>query len=76
MLGISEYVGISYNLSSFLQSHQLEFLSEDFDESEIDAVISSLPRNHAPGLDGFNGLFIRKCWHIIKQDFETFQRFQ
>lgn len=68
-LGISEYVGISYNLISFLQSHQLEFLSEDFDESEIDAVISSLPRNHIPGPDGFNGLFIRKCRPIIKQDF-------
>jgi hypothetical protein len=23
----------------------------------------------APGLDGFNGLFLKKCWQIIKGDF-------
>ena len=23
----------------------------------------------APGPDGFNGLFLKKCWHIVKHDF-------
>lgn len=32
-------------------------------------VIKSIPSDHAPGPDGFNGLFIEKCWHIIKDDF-------
>jgi hypothetical protein len=25
--------------------------------------------DRAPGLDGFNGLFIKNCWHIVKKDF-------
>jgi hypothetical protein len=37
---------------------------------EILQVIKNMPNNNAPGLDGFNGLFIKKCWNIIKQDFE------
>lgn len=28
-----------------------------------------MPASHAPMLDGFNGLFIKKCWPIIKDDF-------
>jgi len=32
-------------------------------------VIKSLPNSHAPAPDGFNGLFIKKCWNIIKNDF-------
>jgi hypothetical protein len=27
-----------------------------------------LPSGKAPGLDGFNGLFLKKTWHIIKED--------
>jgi hypothetical protein len=36
---------------------------------EIESVIKDLPNSHAPGPDGFDGLFIKKCWHIIKEDF-------
>jgi hypothetical protein len=32
--------------------------------------VKNLPNNNAPGPDGFNGFFIKKCWNIIKQDFE------
>lgn len=32
-------------------------------------VIKSLPNNHALGPDGFNGLFIKKCQNIVKNDF-------
>jgi hypothetical protein len=31
--------------------------------------VASLPTDKAPGPDGFTGLFIKACWHIIKFDF-------
>jgi len=27
-----------------------------------------MPVDKAPGPDGFNGMFLKKCWHIIKED--------
>jgi hypothetical protein len=32
-------------------------------------VVKHLKTDRAPGLDGFNGLFVKKCWPIIKEDF-------
>jgi hypothetical protein len=28
-----------------------------------------MPANRAPGPDGFNGLFLKRCWPIIQNDF-------
>jgi hypothetical protein len=36
---------------------------------QIDNVVKDLPINKAPGPDGFNGKFLKKCWPIIKEDF-------
>jgi hypothetical protein len=47
----------------------LHSLSAVFTKEEIDEVIKELPTDKAPGPDGFNGMFIKRCWHIIKQDF-------
>jgi hypothetical protein len=30
-----------------------------------------MPPDKAPGPDGFNGLFLKKCWHIVKNNFYT-----
>ena len=30
-----------------------------------------MPTDKAPGPDGFNGLFLKKCWPIVKGDFYT-----
>jgi hypothetical protein len=35
----------------------------------MDDVIKEMPANRAPGPDGFNGLFFKKCWAVIKDDF-------
>ena len=68
-LGIYEFSNIHYDLSSLLAEHNLGFLDSEFSQTEIEAVIKSLPNDHAPRPDGFNGLFIKKSWDIIKDDF-------
>lgn len=40
-----------------------------FSNQEIDQVVKSLPSDRAPGPDGFNTDFVKKCWPIICQDF-------
>jgi retron-type reverse transcriptase len=35
----------------------------------MDDVIKYMPADRAPGPDGFNGLFLKKCWPIIKAEF-------
>ena len=40
-----------------------------FLKEEIDLIVKHLPSDKAPGPDDFNGLFLKKCWDIIKSDF-------
>jgi retron-type reverse transcriptase len=44
-------------------------LDSPFTKQEIDSIIKALPSDKSPGPDGFNTNFIKKCWHIISQDF-------
>jgi len=39
--------------------------------AEIDRVIKLIPNDKALGPHGFNGLFLKKCWPIIKESFYT-----
>lgn len=39
-----------------------------FTKEDIDKLVMKLPSNKAPGPDGFNRLFLKICWHIIKED--------
>ena len=47
----------------------LDSLVQPFTVDEIEWVVKRLKSDKAPGPDGFNGLFVKKCWHIIKWDF-------
>lgn len=40
-----------------------------FTKMEIDQAIKDMPTDQAPGPDGCNGHFMKKCWGIISQDF-------
>jgi hypothetical protein len=52
----------------------LEELTTPFLSKEIDLVIKEMPSDRAPGPDGFNGMFLKKCWSIIKDDFHELSR--
>jgi hypothetical protein len=44
-------------------------MDHPFSPEEVDTVLKDLRADHAPGLDGFNVVFIKKFWHIIKPVF-------
>ena len=69
-LGTSVHIDQTFDFSEHvLQHHGLQSLSLPFSHAEIDEAVSDLPSDKAPGPDGFNGLFIKVCWPIIKYDF-------
>ena len=69
-MGMSNGIHMGFNLDSLLQRVEgLETLSRPFEKEEIDDIIKHMPADKAPGPDGFNGLFLKKCWPIICSDF-------
>lgn len=56
-LGISEYTGMLFDLSSLTQEVNMPGIDEPFSKEEIDAVIKEMPSDKAPGPDGFNAFF-------------------
>jgi hypothetical protein len=44
-------------------------LRRPFEKKEIDEVIKNMTVDRAPGPDGFNGLFLKKCLPVIKHEF-------
>jgi hypothetical protein len=68
-LGTANQPQMVFDLPSVIQpTPSLEELSTPFTTEEIDAVVRHLPPDKAPGPDGFNGQFLKSCWHIIKDD--------
>ena len=57
---LDSHINIQLDLSS---------LVEPFSAEEIDLIIKQLPPDKAPGPDGFNGYFLKKCWPLIKTEF-------
>uniref|UniRef100_A0A0E0DBU3 Uncharacterized protein n=1 Tax=Oryza meridionalis TaxID=40149 RepID=A0A0E0DBU3_9ORYZ len=47
----------------------LTWRKNDFNLQEIDSLVSVIPADKAPSPDGFNGFFMKKCWHIIAQNY-------
>ena len=44
-------------------------LTIPFTKEQLDTVIHEMHIDRAPGLDGFTRVFLKKCWHINKEDF-------
>ena len=61
---------MNFDLNSLLtRVDGLEDLSRPFTDDEVEEVIKHLPSDRAPGPDGFTGLFLKRCWSILKDDF-------
>jgi hypothetical protein len=46
----------------------MEQIETPFTNRSIDNIVKNMPLDKAPRPDGFNGVFIKKCWDIIKED--------
>ena len=69
-MGHSEGIQMQFDLSRLIHRVEgLEMLTNPFTKKEIDEVITNMPADKAPGPDGFNGLFLKKCWPIIQHEF-------
>ena len=44
------------------------------DKTELLRILKDMKLNASPGPDGFNGLFFKKCWHIICEEFYELAR--
>ena len=40
-----------------------------FTDEDIKKVLKEFLVDRAPGPDGFNGMFVKRCWPIIEKDF-------
>ena len=69
-MGHAKGIQMGFDLQNLIQKVDgLEDLSLPFTDSEVDVVIKNMPSDRAPGPDGFTGLFLKRCWTILKADF-------
>lgn len=70
-MGISNKVVMEFDLESLVSVSDdvdMSGVVSPFLVSEIESIIKNMPSDKAPGLNGFKGVFIKKCWPIIKND--------
>jgi hypothetical protein len=61
-LGGTTHIVVPEEILSLVRTvNNLQELSVNFSEEEIDKVVASLPIDKAPGPNGFNGQFLKSC---------------
>jgi hypothetical protein len=72
LLGTKQARALSLNWEG-LSYHRfnLEDLDLPISEEEIKGVVASMPKENAPGPDGFIRAFYSKCWEIVKGEVIT-----
>jgi retron-type reverse transcriptase len=69
-MGMSEGIRMQFDLAALIEKVPgLDEISMPFLLEEMELVIKQMPPDKAPGPDGFNGHFLKKCWPIVKQQF-------
>ena len=69
-MGQSDGIDMKFDLPRLIKRVEgLDILTEPFSTEEMDLVVKEMTAHKAPGPDGFNGLFLKKCWPLIKEDF-------
>lgn len=72
-MGISSNPTMLFDLQDLISLDvDMSCLIQPFSREKIDRIVAIMPPDKALGPDGFNGLFIKKCWPIIKEDFYKF----
>jgi hypothetical protein len=67
-LGINEFSQIHYDMEQLIDLVHIPIIDHPFIEDEIKSTLNDMPIDHAPGPDGFNGLFMKKprtLWKMI-----------
>ena len=71
-MGISRDITMHFDLQRYIiPADNLQLLVEPFEVEEINSIVKKMPTDKAPGSDGFNGLFLKRCWQIVKEDSTT-----
>lgn len=69
-MGVTSNPQMQFDLAALINiDMDLSELVAPFTNEEIDRIVSITPIDKAPGPDGFNGMFFKKCWPMIKHDF-------
>jgi hypothetical protein len=68
-LGVSNFEQIHYNIDDLVPAVQLPELDYPFFDEETSMALKETLNDHAPGPDGFNVLLKKRCWNIMKEDF-------
>ena len=69
-MGTTSSPTMLFDLTALIQQVQgLDSLVMPILHEEIDKIVKRMPNDKAPGPDGFNGLFLKKCWPSIRGDF-------
>ena len=64
-MGSSRGINLRFDLDNLISPvHHLHDLVAPFTTEEMDKVVQKMPVDKAPGPDGFNGMFLKKCWGI------------
>lgn len=68
-LGKTDDIQMGFDLASLITPRDLSELELPVTTEEIDDIVKHMPSDKSPGPDGFNGLFMKKFWSLIKPQF-------